>query len=351
MTPSKTAFARVWPEVGRSRARALIVATLASVSASVGSAGCGGRTALDVSGGIALPSDGGGPGAASSGNAEDASSVAAVDAGDAAACTTPGIYLVTGPSQYGPYSLALFDPEAGNLDPLGPIATLPPVCPPGTPVTSVAVTRSGQITITCSGFLLRLDEALATSSPIYEWPRGVPWGFVEMTALGLADGGQRLLGLGPPIGLAEVDFDASSPVSPIEMFEVSMLDIDASVVPDGGPLQILEAPIAATGDGRLFAMWYEPYEGSDAPAIIQVDPSTAAPIAEVDVAVSWDYSIHPFAFWAGDFYTFPPAAADAGAAGQTEIVRLHPGASTRETVSTVDGVVVAASSSPCAPTH
>jgi len=351
-SPSKAAVARVWPRVGRSRARALIVAALASVSAAVGSAGCGGRTALDVSGGIALPSDGGAPGAASSGSAEDTSSVATLDAGDAAACTTPGIYLVTGLSQDGPYSLAVFEPTTGYLDPLGSIdVPPPPICSDGAPVTSVTITREGQITITCNAYLLALDDELATTSPIYAWPRvdGGTWGFVEMTALGSADGGQRLLGVGPPIGLGEVDFGASSPAFSVGMLDVNWLNVYGAIVPGDGPLLTLETPLAATGDGRLFTLSYFLADGGEGPAITQIDPVTAEPIAQVDVAVTWDDLVHPVAFWGGDFYTFPPAAADAGAAGQTEIVRLHPGASTRETVATVEGVVVAASTSPCAP--
>ncbi len=55
--------------------------------------------------------------------------------------------------------------------------------------------------------------------------------------------------------------------------------------------------------------------------------------------VIWDDTGYPFAFWAGDFYMFSPEPADAGATMQTDVVRLHPGATTRETVARIEGVV------------
>ncbi len=46
------------------------------------------------------------------------------------------------------------------------------------------------------------DENRAATSPLYEWPRvpDAPWGFVVMTALGYADGGEVLLGRSPAAG-------------------------------------------------------------------------------------------------------------------------------------------------------
>jgi hypothetical protein len=145
-----------------------------------------------------------------------------------------------------------------------------------------------------------------------------------------------------------VDFDASSPAGCISMLDVSVLDLSGPVLPMGGPLSPPNMPLAATDDGRLFTLSFDPGGG---PNISQVDPFTGNAIAQVDVPVTWDDLGHPFAFWAGDFYTFLPEPADAGVTIQTDVVRLHPGATTRETVTRIEGVVAAASNSPCAPTQ
>jgi hypothetical protein len=345
--------------VRHSLVRLSALASVTSATALGGNLGCGGRTAIDPADEVGLATEGG-PAAAldagSTGRAEDASPTATVDAGDAAACTAPGIYLITNPGASGQYSLAVFDPTSLDLEPLGSIA-LPGSLGVQDGIESVMVTRSGQITISSGGLLLPLDEGLAPTSPVYEWPRDrpgtsgdEPWGAPELTAMGLPDGGQVLLGLGPPVGLAEFEFDASSPVGTVWMFDASMLEVSQWVIPSGGVLMSL----AGTGDGRLFALSGPPDQ--PAPSIWQIDPVTGDGIVQVDVpltvndVIDLDVIPAPFAFWAGDFYTFPRALDNPGAP-PTTIVRLHPGATTRETVAQVDGLVVAATSSPCAPTQ
>lgn len=316
--------------------------------------------AHDVRGEGAFADDGG-VGTASAGGGVDASQTATIDAGVPAACTAPGIYVVTSPGESGPYALSVFDPTTLGVEPVGSIV-VPAFCS-GSGIESMAVTHTGQMTVTCSGFLLPLNAELATTSPIYEWPRmnsaassdslyPAPWGFVELAALGFVDGGKVFVGFGPPIGWAKVDFDASSPLgsAPFSDAGLSVLDLSGSW-PDSGPFQNSGAPLATTGDGRLFALSYAYDDAGVFPAILQLDPSTGDVVGQVDVAVSWEDVSHPLAFWADDFYTFPPEPADAGAGMQTEVVLLHPGTSTRETVASVDGVVAAASSSPCAPTQ
>jgi hypothetical protein len=126
-----------------------------------------------------------------------------------------------------------------------------------------------------------------------------------------------------------------------EAAALGTIDAKSFVVNVVGPFQppISRPELTGTGDGRLFAF----YQSGTASAIAQVDKSSGNLVAESPLPAIQQINHWAFAFWGGDFYTFT------GPSGTTDVNRFRPLDNSITLVTTLNGSIVGAGVSTCAP--
>jgi hypothetical protein len=113
--------------------------------------------------------------------------------------------------------------------------------------------------------------------------------------------------------------------------------------------------LTGTGDGRLYGL---PSPGGG-PDIVEVDPMTGTSLQNWSIETSLQsiapdvFTTSTLAFWAGDFFVFPTTGASDMATGLplSDVVRFHPSDNSAALVGQLDGFVLGAAVSTCAPLH
>jgi hypothetical protein len=324
--------------------------------------GCGGVSASDAP---ILP-DGGGAtdGAPPSSAAVDAAADSGALSSDAASlaqdatppCTTNAIFMVVSQSagNGGPDVLEAFHPSTGLLTNVG--ALLNCAAFPGASIISgLAVDRSGRFYVaydwdtilpvdtTAAGFACVLPGFNAAS---FISQGGNSDGFLQplgIAFVGLPDGSETLYGSffviaapGSQSALGTIDTHSGA---------VNLVRGDAGA-PAGN--------LTGTGDGRLFV------SSDRTETISEVDPTTGASLQDWSLFPSLAniglYQLapgNPLAFWADDLFVFSATGASDPATGLplSDVVRFHPSDNSSAVVGQLDGIVLGAAVSTCAPLH
>lgn len=246
-------------------------------------------------------------------------------------CSSPStlyIYVVT--EQGTLYSL---DPRTTTLTPIGPIA-----CPARAGLTpfSMAVDRVGVAYVLYSnpgnpvpdGQLFRVSTRTAQCQPTAFVPPSSTFASFGMGFVADSNGTTDTLYITP---------DAAG--------VLATLDTQTFAVKTVGPLSLSLPELTGTGDGRLFA-FYEP-AGSSSTAIAQLDPTTAAVVANSNLPGLSRGGGWAFGFWGGNFYLF--TASGSSMTSPSIVTRFRPSDGSLTTVAKLTETVVGAGVSTCAP--
>jgi hypothetical protein len=244
------------------------------------------------------------------------------------------IYVITAENE-----LFSFNPNGGNFVHIGTIAC---PAPPGATPFSMAVDRKGAAYVVFQnvdpqtntplngdGLLFRVSTATAACirTPYQPGQQGIftfGMGFASDTN-----------------GPAETLYVASDDNPVLGSINVTSFGLNV-VGPFNPPID--RAELTGTGDGRLFAFYaLDPNDTAGGSAIAQIDKTTGAILAQ-SVLPQVNQNQHwAFGFWGGDFYTFT------GPQGVTEVQRFRPADGSVTSIAQLNGSIVGAGVSTCAP--
>lgn len=226
-----------------------------------------------------------------------------------------------------------YHPPTGVLARIGTIACPvdPSVTPTPTPY-SMSVDRAGVAYVIFSdGNLFRVRTADASCTATTYAPNQNGWlNFGMGFSADRTDPGERLYVtesdfMGPSQGLGWID------TTSLRLTFIGTYS-----------LVLGRSELTGTGDGRLFAFSLDSTAGS---TVSEIDPSSAAVLTSMHLAVGTPDSAFAFAAYAGDFYLFTTPAMGAG----TTVTRYRPADGTTTAVSRLEETIVGAGVSTCAP--
>jgi hypothetical protein len=238
------------------------------------------------------------------------------------------VYLITQENQ-----LLGFDPASLSTNTIGIVA-----CPTMATPFSMAVNRQGiAYSLFGDGTLWRIDTGTAACTPTSFAPdqAGIPtfgMGYVADVGDGGpgGDAGETLYvdqemagGGGISTGLAWIDTTTM------------VLNF---IGPFSPPVAGME--MTGTADGRLFGSGLVATGGSQ---IAEIDRATARIVASTPLSVGQQGDAWAFAFWGGSFWVFTSPG------GTTTVTRFDPMTNQETTATTINGTVVGAGVSTCAP--
>jgi hypothetical protein len=235
-------------------------------------------------------------------------------------CSTPStqyIYLVTYENH-----LWSFYPATGAFTSIGALA-----CATQSSPFSMAVDRQGVAYVLYSnGQLFRVSTRTAQCEAT---PYVAPSSSFMNFGMGF---------VGDPNGATDTLYVASVGANNV-LATVSLETFQPTVV---GPLSLPMAELTGTGDGRLYTF----YSTGGSTAVAQLDPQTAAvladsPLTNLPTGDGW-----AFGFWGGDFYLF---TAQGGLGSPSLVTRFRPSDGSQTTVTTLPETIVGAGVSTCAP--
>ena len=314
-----------------------------AATASLGlAAACGSRTGLDV-GDVASAVDGGADSPADVRNDRSLDALPPIDSkplpdvnrNDCPDASITFIYVITAENE-----LFSFNPNGGNFAHIGTIAC---PAPPGAAPFSMAVDRKGAAYVVFQnvdpqtgaplpgdGLLFRVSTATAACIP---------------TAYNPGQQGITTFGMGfssDTNGPAETLYIASDNNQPT-LGAINVTTFGLRVVGAFNP-PIVRAELTGTGDGRLFAFYaLDPTDSAAGSAIAQIDKTSGVVVAQ-SVLTQINQGNHwAFGFWGGDFYTFT------GPQGVTEVQRFRPTDNSVTSIAQLNGSIVGAGVSTCAP--
>jgi hypothetical protein len=229
------------------------------------------------------------------------------------AAGTTYIYVVTMQNEL----LSFYPPNAAFTS-IGKLT-----CPAaGTPF-SMAVDRQGAAYVLYSdGELFHVSTRTARCTPTAFAP-------TMFTTFGMGF-------VGNPNGASDTLF-----ISPSTASVLGTVNLQTFKVGVVGSFLLPSAELTGTGDGRLFA-FYSTGSGSSS-AVAQVDPSTAAIVANSNLTRLPQGSGWAFGFWGGDFYLFTAPTSS------SQVTRFRPSDGSQTLVATLPSTIVGAGVSTCAP--
>jgi hypothetical protein len=238
-------------------------------------------------------------------------------------------------------NLYSFNPSTGDHDLIGKIS-----CPdPGSSPFSMAVDRAGIAYVVFESNtdglatgLFRVSTKSATCEPTaYDPTQNGRATFGMGFVANVGDGGDA----GETLFVSQ-DMDGSVMSNGL----LATIDTTTFTLTNIGPFhpRVEGAELTGTGGGRLFA--FSPaIEGMGESLIAQIDPATAAVIAEDPLPGIFQGGGWAFGFWGGDFYTFTST----GRTGPTTVTRFDPQDMSITPVATIGDNIVGAGVSTCAP--
>jgi hypothetical protein len=234
-------------------------------------------------------------------------------------CSSPSvqyIYLVTYENHLWSYY-----PPSGRYSELGTLD-----CPTTSTPFSMAVDRQGvAYVLYSSGEIFRVSTRTVACTPTAFTPPDPSYGTFGMAFVGDPNGATDTLYIATPTLLATVDLTTLQPTAV-------------------GPMTLLFAELTGTTDGRLFSFYSTDTTG-DGTAIAELDPSTAAVVANTNLVNLPRGNGWAFGLWGGDFYLF---TAPGGFDGTSTVTRFRPSDGTQTTLPSLPEVVVGAGVSTCA---
>jgi len=253
------------------------------------------------------------------------------------------IYVVSEQSDlfsFDPPSLALTEIAHINCPATG-LCPGPGVLVPATPF-SMAVDQAGvAYVVYCDGELFEVSTADG-----------------HCNATGFAS---RQLGFPPTFGMAF----AQDPQQPSETLYVAGDVIDGGAVEGSilgsidtstfdltviGPFvpAVPQPELTGNGAGGLFGFYAVP-PTQDTSGIVQINPATAAVVANTPLPTVTQGDAWAFAFWGGDFYTFTAPLQAPWLGVETRVQRFSPSTGEIVDVLTIEDTIVGAGVSTCAP--
>lgn len=290
---------------------------------------CGGRLETTAPASTQMPTDGAGE------------SPTENTAMDASSCPAAGIIAIA--TQSGGYSMSVLDPPTMAITTLGPVIA----CPPGLNIDSLAVDDEGGVRVVVGDVSIYAIQGLSCGSTALI-PQAPGPGILQPVALTFARPA-----LGAPEMLYGSFYDNEAPV-PSRLGTLVLADASPIGTVNGGeragvPVQFAPTvdeqfqAMTGTNDGRLFAV---PVPQN---AIVQLDPWSGATLGSIPLSDAGIWGAQAIAFWAGDLFVFSGQGGAADGGTTTSVYRVHLMDGTSTLVAQMNGLVVAANSSTCAP--
>lgn len=195
---------------------------------------------------------------------------------------------------------------------------------------SMGVDRTGvAYALFDTGQLFKLSTANAACSSTTYTPNQLGWTTFGMGYASTPDGGEALY-------VTEANFNTPSKglgTIDTKSFKLQFISGYSASLP--------RCELTGTGDGRLFAFCLN--QGMPGGVLAQIDPSNANVIGADKLAVGDPSNGFAFAFWGGDFWLFTSTTST------TTVTKYDPGTKGLNVAAMLNGTVVGAGVSTCAP--